>query len=89
MLMLLWSRYVSFSDNQIYSWGRGDNGRLGIFTDTLSRTRGGIPCTAMPRPIFGSLQLVSHLSCVHWNSIIVAGKDKVIFYFILFTHILI
>ena len=63
-----------FSDNQIYSWGRGDNGRLGVLTDSLMRAKGGIPCTAVPRPIFGALHVLSCVACRHWNSLIVAER---------------
>lgn len=67
--------YIFFStDNQIYSWGRGDNGRLGVLTDSLARAKGGIPCTAVPRPIFGALHVLSCVACRHWNSLIVAGN---------------
>ena len=61
-------------DNQIYSWGRGDNGRLGVLTDSLMRAKGGIPCTAVPRPIFGALHILSCIACTHWNSIIIAER---------------
>ena len=70
-------RFIFFStDNQIYSWGRGDNGRLGVLTDSLARAKGGIPCTAVPRPIFGALHVLSCVACRHWNSLIVAGNWK-------------
>ena len=64
-------------DNKIYSWGRGDNGRLGVLTDSLTRAKGGIACTAVPRPIFGALHVVSGVSCRHWNSLIVAGNASI------------
>ena len=70
--LFLW--FFSYTDNQIYSWGRGDNGRLGVLTDSLVRAKGGIPCTAVPRPIFGALHVLSCVACRHWNSLIVAGK---------------
>ncbi|CAH3027741.1 unnamed protein product [Porites evermanni] len=65
---------VATADNQIYSWGRGDNGRLGVLTDSLMRAKGGIPCTAVPRPIFGALHVLSCVACRHWNSLIVAER---------------
>jgi len=65
---------VATADNQIYSWGRGDNGRLGVLTDSLARAKGGIPCTAVPRPIFGALHVLSCVACRHWNSLIVAER---------------
>ncbi|XP_074632365.1 serine/threonine-protein kinase Nek9-like isoform X1 [Acropora palmata] len=65
---------VATADNQIYSWGRGDNGRLGVLTDSLMRAKGGIPCTAVPRPIFGALHILSCIACTHWNSIIIAER---------------
>lgn len=65
---------VATTDNQIYSWGRGDNGRLGVLTDSLMRAKGGIPCTAVPRPIFGALHVLSCIACKHWNSIIIAER---------------
>ena len=77
-----------FSDNQIYSWGRGDNGRLGVLTDSLARAKGGIPCTAVPRPIFGALHVMSCVACRHWNSLIVAGKYETIHDILLKTNLL-
>ncbi|KAL9953867.1 hypothetical protein ACROYT_G041340 [Oculina patagonica] len=65
---------VATADNQIYSWGRGDNGRLGVLTDSLVRAKGGIPCTAVPRPIFGALHVLSCVACRNWNSLIVAER---------------
>ncbi|KAJ7365545.1 hypothetical protein OS493_005658 [Desmophyllum pertusum] len=65
---------VAAADNQIYSWGRGDNGRLGVLTDSLVRAKGGIPCTAVPKPIFGALHVLSCVACRHWNSLIVAER---------------
>ena len=61
-------------DNMIYSWGKGDNGRLGLDTLTLSRQKGGVVMVSSPRPIFGALHVVSSLSSRHWNSILVVGK---------------
>ncbi|KAK2561835.1 Serine/threonine-protein kinase Nek9 [Acropora cervicornis] len=68
------SHSAVIDDNQIYSWGRGDNGRLGVLTDSLMRAKGGIPCTAVPRPIFGALHILSCIACTHWNSIIIAER---------------
>ena len=38
------------------------------------RAKGGIPCTAVPRPIFGALHVLSCVACRHWNSLIVAER---------------
>ena len=64
---------ISTSENQIYSWGQSENGRLG----TLSRGEGRGPngsCFALPRTIFGSLHVVSDVSSRYWNTILVAEK---------------
>ncbi|CAL1543886.1 unnamed protein product, partial [Lymnaea stagnalis] len=61
------------NENQIYSWGNGESGRLGgMFTDQGIGPNG--MCTALPRPIFGSMHVVSCLSCRHWNTLIIAEK---------------
>ncbi|ESO90141.1 hypothetical protein LOTGIDRAFT_123879, partial [Lottia gigantea] len=60
-------------DNQIYSWGHGENGKLGaIFKEHGQKSS--VKCTALPRPIFGSLHVVPCLSSYHWNNIIIAEK---------------
>ena len=62
-----------YSENQIYSWGNGESGRLGgTFSD--QGTGPNKACTALPRPIFGSMHVVSSVSCRHWNSLIIAGE---------------
>ncbi|BFZ01979.1 hypothetical protein BsWGS_05018 [Bradybaena similaris] len=64
---------VATNENHIYSWGNGESGRLGgEFTDQGSGPNG--MCTAIPRPIFGSLHVVSCLSCCHWHTLIIAEK---------------
>ncbi|RUS71597.1 hypothetical protein EGW08_020641 [Elysia chlorotica] len=61
------------NENQIYSWGNGESGRLGgTFSD--QGTGPNRACTALPRPIFGSMHDVSSVSCRHWNSLIIAEK---------------
>ncbi|XP_069771956.1 serine/threonine-protein kinase Nek9 isoform X2 [Narcine bancroftii] len=61
---------ASMDDNQIFAWGNGGNGRLGR-TGT-ERGFGSEICTSRPRPIFGSLQNVSDLSCRGWHTILIA-----------------
>ncbi|XP_012945754.1 serine/threonine-protein kinase Nek9 [Aplysia californica] len=64
---------ASTNENQIYSWGNGESGRLGAnFTDQGIGPNS--MCTAFPRPIFGSMHLVSCMSCRHWNTLIIAEK---------------
>ncbi|GFS25216.1 serine/threonine-protein kinase Nek9-like [Elysia marginata] len=61
------------NENQIYSWGNGESGRLGgTFSD--QGTGPNKACTALPRPIFGSMHDVSSVSCRHWNTLIIAEK---------------
>lgn len=63
------------TENQVYSWGRGDNGSLGIPMANIKKTtKDGIPVTSLPKPIFGSLHAVTDLACRHWHTIIVAGE---------------
>ncbi|KAK6181203.1 hypothetical protein SNE40_009113 [Patella caerulea] len=60
-------------DSQLYSWGNGENGKLGaIFKEQGKKTS--TKCTSLPRPIFGSLHVVPYLSSHHWNTIIIAEK---------------
>lgn len=59
----------------VYAWGRGDNGRLGLTPDNLFKKRSSIPCSSVPRPVFGALHSVTSIDCKYWNAIIVAGKD--------------
>jgi len=55
-------------DNQLFSWGSGKNGRLGI------QLAAGKNSCSTPKPIFGSLHKVASLSCRHWSTIILAEK---------------
>ena len=55
-------------DNQLFSWGSGKNGRLGI------QLAAGKSSCSTPKPIFGSLHKVASLSCRHWSTIILAEK---------------
>lgn len=59
------------SDNQIFAWGNGGNGRLGMPAD---KRFGSEVCPAMPKPIFGSLHHVPDLSCRCWHTIIIMGR---------------
>ncbi|XP_013095073.2 serine/threonine-protein kinase Nek9-like isoform X2 [Biomphalaria glabrata] len=64
---------VATNENHVYSWGNGDSGRLGgMFSEQGSGPKA--MCTAIPRPIFGSMHVVSCLSCRHWNTLIIAEK---------------
>ncbi|XP_014677711.1 PREDICTED: serine/threonine-protein kinase Nek9-like isoform X2 [Priapulus caudatus] len=58
-------------DNHIYSWGRGDNGQLGVSGQMVSSETGR---TSLPRPIFGSLHLVVALAARHWSVIMIAEQ---------------
>ncbi|XP_051879694.1 serine/threonine-protein kinase Nek9 isoform X3 [Pristis pectinata] len=61
---------ASTDDNQIFAWGNGGNGRLGM--TVAERGFGSEICTSWPRPIFGSLHNVSDLSCRGWHTILIA-----------------
>ena len=64
----------------MYSWGRGDNGSLGIPIAYIKKTtKDGVPVTSLPKPIFGSLHAVTDLACRYWHTIIVAGDVNLIF----------
>lgn len=52
-------------DKKVYSWGSAAQGRLGVVGEGDS---------PWPRPIFGSLHMVSDMASHHWNTILVAGK---------------
>ena len=58
-------------DNRVYSWGNGENGRLGAKYDGKGPNS---MCTAYPRPVFGSLHDVPNFAARHWHTIIIAGK---------------
>ncbi|KAI8488761.1 Serine/threonine-protein kinase Nek9 [Branchiostoma belcheri] len=64
------------SDNMIYSWGNGEDGRLGVTSDRGEKGPKGLhpASVSRPRPIFGSLHLASDVSCRHWNTIMVVEK---------------
>ena len=64
--------YLFFTDNHIFAWGNGGNGRLAM-TPT-ERPHGSDICTSWPRPIFGSLHHVPDLSCRGWHTILIVGK---------------
>ncbi|XP_078392092.1 serine/threonine-protein kinase Nek9-like [Cetorhinus maximus] len=61
---------ASTDDNQIFAWGNGGNGRLGM--TATEKGFGSEICTSWPRPIFGSLHNVSDLSCHGWHTILIA-----------------
>uniref|UniRef100_UPI00398E3C2E serine/threonine-protein kinase Nek9-like n=1 Tax=Pristiophorus japonicus TaxID=55135 RepID=UPI00398E3C2E len=61
---------ASTDDNQIFAWGNGGNGRLGMMA--TEKGFGSEICTSWPRPIFGSLHNVSDLSCQGWHTILIA-----------------
>ena len=67
--------HIFFSENKVYSWGRGDNGSLGIPVSHMTKkNKDNVPVTSLPKPIFGSLHTVTSLSCRYWHTIIVAGE---------------
>ncbi|XP_042202201.1 serine/threonine-protein kinase Nek9 [Callorhinchus milii] len=57
-------------DNQIFAWGNGGNGRLGM--TATEKGFGSEICTSWPRPIFGTLHNVCDLSCRDWHTILIA-----------------
>ncbi|XP_012562539.1 serine/threonine-protein kinase Nek9 [Hydra vulgaris] len=59
---------VATADNQIFSWGCGENGRLGL---NLSN---GITKCCSPKPIFGSLHKVVSMAARSWSTIILAER---------------
>eukprot|EP00794_Sanderia_malayensis_P005949 gene5949-6639_t len=61
---------VATSDNHVFSWGLGENGRLGISSELLS----GKTYSAVPKPIFGSLHKVASLKCRHWHTIMLCER---------------
>lgn len=58
-------------ENLVFSWGNRQDGRLGL--DVLASFDES-SCVCLPKPIFGSLHLVSEMSCKHWNAMIIAEK---------------
>ncbi|XP_046848737.1 serine/threonine-protein kinase Nek9-like [Xenia sp. Carnegie-2017] len=66
---------ASTAKNQVFSWGRGDNGSLGIPVDKFTKkTKDGVPLTSLPKPIFSSLYAVTSLASRYWHTIIVADR---------------
>ncbi|XP_048735252.1 serine/threonine-protein kinase Nek9-like isoform X2 [Ostrea edulis] len=64
---------ASINENQVFSWGNGDNGRLGaVFSDQLKGPNNKSTC--LPRAIFGSLYSVCNLASHHWHAIVIAEK---------------
>jgi len=59
-------------DNYVYAWGDGDNGRLGCGPMELGKGPNK-KSASLPRPIFGALHIVPHLSARHWHTILIAG----------------
>ena len=55
-------------DNQLFSWGSAENGRLGF------QVAAGKKSSSSPKPIFGSLHKVASLSSRYWSTIILAEK---------------
>ncbi|XP_052769678.1 serine/threonine-protein kinase Nek9-like isoform X2 [Mya arenaria] len=64
---------ASTSDNYVYAWGDGENGRLGFGPIELGKGPNK-KSVSLPRPIFGSLHIVPHLSARHWHTILIAEK---------------
>ena len=63
------------AENRVYSWGRGDNGSLGIpMANIKKKKKDDVPVTSLPKPIFGSLHAVTSLACRYWHTIIVADR---------------
>ncbi|KAL4238486.1 Serine/threonine-protein kinase Nek9 [Mactra antiquata] len=64
---------TSTSDNYVYAWGNGENGRLGTGEMDLGKGPNN-RSVSIPRPIFGALHIVPHLSSRHWHTILIAEK---------------
>ncbi|XP_063957945.1 serine/threonine-protein kinase Nek9-like isoform X1 [Lytechinus pictus] len=64
---------IATTDNQIFSFGHVDSGRLG-HGDDLSGSHKKKQSISTPKPVFGSLHMVSGLSCRYWHTIIIAEK---------------
>ncbi|XP_045186998.2 serine/threonine-protein kinase Nek9-like isoform X2 [Mercenaria mercenaria] len=64
---------ASTSDNYVYAWGNGENGRLGTGQMDLGKGPNN-KSVSIPRPIFGALHIVPHLSARHWHTILIAEK---------------
>src|SRR6218665_1226067 len=58
----------------IYSWGLAEDGRLGSAPSPDQGRGPNSQCFSFPRPIFGSLHVLSDVACSHWNTIMVAGR---------------
>ena len=85
----MYSRFISvktltdnhvyhFSDNHVYAFGNCENGRLGGITSDQMDFGKGTNCksVSIPRPIFGALHCVPHLSARHWHCILIAGNSS-------------
>ncbi|XP_030855681.1 serine/threonine-protein kinase Nek9 isoform X2 [Strongylocentrotus purpuratus] len=64
---------IATTDNQIFSFGHVDSGRLG-HGDDLTGSHKKKQSVSTPKPVFGSLHMVSGLSCRYWHTIIIAEK---------------
>lgn len=71
--MLLMINFT-LADNQIFSFGHVDSGRLG-HGDDLTGSHKKKQSISTPKPVFGSLHMVSGLSCRYWHTIIIAGNN--------------
>lgn len=66
-----YSLYVNISlENHVFSWGNRKDGRLGLDSTFISKEE----AICLPKPIFGSLYLVSDMCSKGWNSIIIAER---------------
>ena len=61
----------STKEKHIFSWGNRSDGRLGL--DFSFSSSSSLVC--LPKPIFGSLYLVSEMFSRNWNSVIIAEKE--------------
>ncbi|XP_048259677.1 serine/threonine-protein kinase Nek9-like isoform X1 [Haliotis rufescens] len=64
---------ISTNENQIYSWGNGESGRLGAIISDQGKGPNS-QCTSLPRPMFGCLHIVADISSSHWNTLLIAEK---------------
>lgn len=61
----------STSEKHVFSWGNRNDGRLGLDFGLSTNTN----FVCLPKPIFGSLYLVSEMCSRNWNSVIIAEKE--------------